>query len=94
MSEELGKRVLELEHVVLEIQERNARVERDKGWETSLTRRVCLLILTYLCMALVFWMIDVDRFFANAFIATMGYLLSTLALPVLQKYWESLIQSK
>ena len=35
-----------LEKEIKEIKERNKRVELDKRWETSLTRRLCICILT------------------------------------------------
>ena len=30
------------------LKERNKRVELDKKWETSITRRICIMIITYL----------------------------------------------
>lgn len=38
--------VRELEERVIEITERNKRVELDKKWETSLTRKICIAVLT------------------------------------------------
>ena len=38
----------DLEKNVEEILERNKRVELDKKWETSTTRKVCIAILTYI----------------------------------------------
>lgn len=37
-----------LEKEIEEIKNRNKRVELDKAWETSWTRRICICILTYL----------------------------------------------
>ena len=37
----------DLENEIEKIKERNARVEKDKAWETSWTRRICIMILTY-----------------------------------------------
>lgn len=38
----------ELEQEIEKIKERNKRVELDKIWETSWTRRICICILTYI----------------------------------------------
>ena len=37
---------MELEKEIEEIKKRNIRVEKDKAWETSFTRKVCIAILT------------------------------------------------
>ena len=39
---------MDLEKEIKKIQERNKRVELDKAWETSLTRRLCIMGLTYI----------------------------------------------
>lgn len=36
----------DLEKRVEAIEERNKRVETDKAWETSWTRRICIMVLT------------------------------------------------
>ena len=37
-----------LEKEIKEIKERNKRVELDKKWETSYTRKICICVLTYI----------------------------------------------
>ncbi len=37
-----------LEKEIENIKERNKKVELDKSWETSLTRKICIMILTYI----------------------------------------------
>ncbi len=88
-EEELEARIEKLEAEVEEILRRNHEVEENKRWETSLFRRLSLLGLTYVCTAVVFHAIGVENYFANALIPTVGYFLSTLALPYLRKYWRS-----
>ena len=39
---------MNLEEEIKKIQERNKRVELDKAWETSWTRKICICILTYI----------------------------------------------
>jgi hypothetical protein len=72
---------------VNQILERNARVEADKAWETSLTRRGLVAVITYLVAALFMWRIGVDEPFLNALVPTGGYLLSTLSLRVVKHWW-------
>jgi hypothetical protein len=44
-----------------EIKERNRRVELDKAWETSVTRRVAIMTLTYLVAS--FWLLETRNHF-------------------------------
>ena len=69
------------------IEERNRRVELDKGWETSWTRRLGVAGMTYVFTALVFRSLGAGDPFRSAVIPTTGYLLSTLSLPILRKWW-------
>ena len=39
---------MDLNKEIEEIKKRNKRVELDKSWETSWTRRICIMILTYI----------------------------------------------
>lgn len=69
------------------IQERNKRVELDKAWETSLTRRGFVAGITYAVAALFMYKVGVSDYFINALVPTGGYLLSTLSLPVVKRWW-------
>ena len=42
----------ELEQEIKDIKNRNKRVELDKKWETSLTRKICICILTYIVVVI------------------------------------------
>ena len=70
-----------------EILKRNSRVELDKAWETSKTRRVVIASVTYIIAALFMYRIGVGDYFLNACIPTGGYLLSTLSLPWIKEWW-------
>lgn len=48
------------------IKERNSRVEADKAWEVSATRRIAICILTYAVAATVLYLIGVQRFWLDA----------------------------
>ena len=68
---------------------RNARVELDKQWETSLTRFLCVTLITYIMMNLILWTIGGPFPPVHAIVPTCGYMLSTLTLPQLKKWWIS-----
>lgn len=66
---------------------RNQRVENDKAWETSTTRKVSIAVLTYLTILLFFITIKVEKPLINAIVPTLGFLLSTTSLPFIKKWW-------
>lgn len=76
-----------LREEIEKIKERNRRVEKDKTWETSLTRRVAIAVSTYILIAIFLIIIDVDRPFLSAIIPAVAYLLSTASLEFLRKWW-------
>jgi len=71
------------------IQERNRRVELDKAWETSWTRRLFIAIVTYIIAGV--WLVIIhDTYpFLKAFVPSVGYILSTLSLNIVKKWWAS-----
>jgi hypothetical protein len=76
-----------LERRVRAIEERNARVESDKAWETSWLRRGLIALFTYLALGLYLWAINIQPWWLNAIVPTVGFLLSTLALPYFKRWW-------
>ena len=78
---------MELEKRVEQIEERNKKVEADKAWETSWTRRFLIALFTYLAIGLYLWAIEVSRPWINAIVPTAGFLLSTLTMPFFKKQW-------
>lgn len=72
-----------------DILKRNARVEIDKAWETSKTRRGIIAFITYLTAATFLKLIGNDAPLINAFVPVGGYLLSTLSLPFVKSWWVS-----
>ena len=84
---DLTEQIAKLEQEVFAMKERNRRVEGDKAWETSMARKGSILSLTYLTTALVFWVIGVSGPLLAAIIPSLGYLLSTLSLPVIKRRW-------
>ena len=78
-----------LEKRIARIEERNKRVEKDKAWETSWIRRICIMILTYIIVVIYSFIIKkVDNIFLSSLVPVIGFLLSTLSLKVIRRYWE------
>jgi hypothetical protein len=77
----------ELHQQVQEIKTRNARVEADKAWETSWVRRGFIAVVTYIFATIWLNLINADSPFLNAFIPTVGYILSTVSLDSIKRKW-------
>ncbi len=69
------------------IEQRNKKVELDKAWETSWSRRIIIAILTYLTIVLFFYFAQLPKPFINSIVPTIGFVLSTLSLPFFKKLW-------
>ena len=70
-----------------EIEERNRRVEAEKGWETSITRRVLIALGTYaVCYGYMFFL-GIEKAHLHALIPPGAYLLSTLSLRAFRLLW-------
>ena len=76
-----------LEQQLEEIKARNRRVEADKAWETSWTRRLLILVLTYIVIVIFFLFARLPDPFANAVVPSVAFMLSTLTVPVFKKWW-------
>ena len=69
------------------IEKRNSIVETNKDWETSLTRRLVIALLTYLVVVLFFKTMHLPKPLINAIVPTMGFLLSTLSVSLVRNIW-------
>ena len=76
-----------LEQEIKKIKQRNDKVEADKAWETSNFRKIIIAILTYFVIVLFFYFAWFSKPFINAIVPTMGFLLSTLSIPVFKNIW-------
>jgi hypothetical protein len=76
-----------LEDRVRKIEERNARVEAEKAWETSFFRRGLLALFTYLAIGFYLQAINVPLPWFNAIVPAAAFMLSTLTLPFFKKVW-------
>ena len=70
------------------IEQRNKKVELDKAWETSWTRRASIALLTYIVVLTYLFLIHNEHPFINAAVPTAGFLLSTLLLPQIRAVWQ------
>lgn len=80
MSKDIEKRLSAIEA-------RNRRVEDDKAWETSWTRRIAIAVLTYLVVvSYLHFVIHIDPWL-NALVPVLGFMLSTLAIQKAKEIW-------
>lgn len=80
---------MDIEKEIDEIKKRNARVELDKSWETSNTRKICICILTYIVVIIYSYIIkNYDNIFLSSLVPVIGFTLSTLSLKYVRKIWE------
>lgn len=76
------------------IKERNKKVEADKAWETSVTRRSIITFLTYIIVVIFLYAINSEYPLLLAFIPAIGYFLSTLSLSFVKKWWMTSLYKK
>ncbi len=76
------------------IEKRNSRVEADKAWEGSLTRKLLIIILTYLVIASYLYFVVVIDPWINAIVPALGFFLSTLAFPYVKNLWKKYVYQK
>lgn len=76
------------------IKERNLRVEADKAWETSTTRKVIIVLLTYGIVVLFLVAINAPNPWTNAIIPVIGFWISTITLPIIKRWWISRVYKR
>jgi hypothetical protein len=69
------------------IEQRNAKVEQDKKWETSLARKIAVACITYIVLAAYFGIFLGVNPWISALVPTIGFLLSTMSLSVVKDIW-------
>ena len=85
---------MSLEERVAKIEARNKRVEADKAWEGSWTRKGLIALFTYLAIALYMKFVLGLNPWINAIVPTVGFLLSTLTLSWFKQLWMQYIHKK
>ncbi|MFA6918380.1 MAG: hypothetical protein WC285_06190 [Candidatus Gracilibacteria bacterium] len=84
----------QLEQEIQAIKSRNRKVEADKAWELSLTRKILVAVLTYFVIVIFFYFAELPEPFLNAIVPTIGFMLSTLSVPFFKKVWVKYIYKK
>ncbi len=80
---------MNIEEEINQIKERNKKVELDKKWETSLIRRLCICILTYIIVVIYSYVIKkYDNIMLSSLVPVIGFTLSTLSLKFVRKVWQ------
>ncbi len=78
---------MELEERVSKIEKRNANVAADKAWEASWTRRMLVMLFTYLAMSVYLWAIGVTDPWLNGIVPTAAFMISGLTMPYFKREW-------
>lgn len=76
-----------IEERLQKIEDRNKKVEIDKAWETSWTRKILLALFTYLSIAIYLWIIKIKNPLLNAIVPAVAFMISTLSMPFFKKLW-------
>lgn len=78
---------MNLEEEINKIHCRNHKVEADKAWETSCTRKVVVAAMTYFVMICVMYVLKMENPFISAIIPTLGFVLSTISANLIKNFW-------
>lgn len=79
--------ITDLEKRIKKIEDRNKKVEADKVWENSYTRRILLIVFTYISIGLYLQAINISQPWLNAIVPAIGFFLSTLTLSFFKNMW-------
>lgn len=78
---------MNLEHEINQIHERNKRVELDKAWELSWTRKFIVAFLTYVVVVCFFVFARLPDPFVNSIVPALAFIISNLSMSVFKKIW-------
>jgi hypothetical protein len=78
---------LTLEERVAKLENRNKKVEGDKAWETSWTRRLFIMLATYLTVACYLHFVVHIKPWINALVPVIGFFFSTVTITWLKQAW-------
>lgn len=78
---------MNLEERILIIEQRNKRVEQEKAWETSVTRKVLITCCTYIVMVCIMYVLNTQKPHFSALVPTLGFLLSTATFSSIKRIW-------
>ena len=78
----------DLSQRILNIEQRNARVESDKAWERSWARRGLLALFSYIAVGAYLQAINIERPWINAIVPAAAFMIQTLTLPFFKDLWQ------
>jgi len=79
--------IQELKKQINQLKQRNKKVEADKAWETSFTRKIIIAVLTYLVIVIFFYFAGLPNPLTNSIVPALAFVLSTSSLPFFKKIW-------
>lgn len=79
--------VKQLELEVELLKRRNRRVEADKAWEVSKSRKALILAFTYAVIAAYMYGVDIQDPLVNAMVPTVAFALATMTMPYIKRWW-------
>lgn len=89
MTSVIIARMNEIEIRISAIEQRNNKVSADKAWETSWTRRLTIMTLTYVVVVCYLqFVVHIDPWI-NALVPVIGYFLSTLTIGAVKQAWTN-----
>jgi len=80
-------RIKVLEEKIKLIEKRNKRVEADKAWETSLLRKILIIVMTYIFAVLYLKIADTTNPYLGAVVPCAGFYLSTQTIKIIKTWW-------
>ena len=72
---------------ITKIESRNQKVTIDKQWEQSLTRKIAIIVITYIIIWIYLWFIWVEEWYIHAIVPTIGFIISTLSIAFIKNIW-------
>lgn len=85
---------MELSERVSALEARNQKVEANKAWEVSWTRRWFIMLVTYLVAVAWLTVIHESNLWLKAVVPVVGFLLSTLTIGPLKRLWVKSVYKK
>ena len=77
----------ELEKRIKKIEDRNKKVELDKAWEGSKTRKILIVLMTYVFAVLYLKIADTTNPYFGAVVPCVGFYLSTQSINLVKNFW-------
>lgn len=78
---------MDIEQRVSALEQRNAKVDSNKAWEGSWTRRGFIMLMTYVVAVVWLTVIHESNLWLKAVVPVAGFLLSTLTIGPLKQWW-------